>query len=346
MKAVGMNEIAQKLNISRNTVSKVMNDRGVVADKTKEKIIQTAIEMGYSKLPEHLLQEYGEQKISRNILVLATSPDFSSFWGKMINGITKKLASEEYNCFYNFLTFDQEQNFIMPEIIKTGDITGIIIMNIYNKDAVYEIAKLGIPTVYYDLPLGMNCVEAKADVVITEGREGIYTITKSLLEKGNHKLGFIGDVSYCKSIEERWRGFVRAHEKLNIPIQKAYCFTSKEHSHFYFGKEAECVVQELVQSRKSLPDGLICANDMIAYKVMNELRQNGYRVPEDIKVSGFDDIDYAREEEKKLTSVGVCIEEIGIRLAEQIVWRIQNPTRNYETVQIYGDVHLRESTKE
>lgn len=345
MKTVGMNQIAEQLNVSRNTVSKVMNGRGIVAEKTRKKIIKAAIEMGYSKLPEHLLREYERKQCPKNILVLATSPDFSSFWGKMIKGITTELASHDYDCFYNFLTFEQEEDFVMPELIKNAELAGIIIMNMYNKKAILEIADMGIPAVYYDLPLGVNCVHAKADVVMVEGRESVFEITKSLLDEGNHQLGFIGDASYCKSIEERWSGFVMAHECMQIPIQKKYCFTAKERGHFYFGNEVECAVQGLIQGQEVLPDGLVCANDAIAYKVINELKQNGYSVPKDIKVSGFDDIDLTISEEKKLTSVGVCIEEIGMKLAQQLVWRIQNPKRNYETVKIYGDVHLRESTR-
>lgn len=345
MKAVGMGEIAEKLNISRNTVSKVMNGRGVVAEKTREKIIQTAIDMGYSKLPEALLEEYERRKHSKNILVLATSPDFSSFWGKIINGITKELVKNDYHCFYNFLTFEQEQSFTMPELMRTGDIAGIIIMNMYNKEAVQQIASLGIPTVYYDLPLGANCMMAKADVVIVEGEGSVYQITKELLTQGKTRLGFIGDISYCKSIEERWRGFVCAHESLQVPIIKQYCFTSKEHGHFYFGKETEGVIEELIKSTDTLPDGFICANDVIARKVINELGKSGYSVPEHVKVSGFDDSACLMGMENKLTSVGVPIGEIGMKLAQQILWRIENPDVHYEMIKIYGDVHFRESTR-
>ena len=343
MKSVGINEIAQKLNISRNTVSKVMNNRGSVSDKTKNKIIETAIEMGYSKLPEELIYRRSKQSTFKNILVIATSPDFSAFWGKIINGITEELARKEYQCFYHFLTFEQEQNFTLPELIETGNIAGIIVMNVYNVDAIKSIRSLGIPTVYYDLPLSIDAREAKADVVVVEGKKSVYDMTVQLLRQGDTKLGFIGDASYCQSIEERWRGFIEAHKALELDMYKEYCFTNEENGHFYFGKEVEEPLKSLMRKKLELPHAFVCANDDIAYKIMSQLKSYGYRIPEDIRITGFDDIEVLGE--KELTSVGVCISDIGVRLAEQLVWRIQYPKRSYEIIKIYGQTHYRKSSK-
>lgn len=342
MKNVGINEIAERLNISRNTVSKVMNNRGSVADKTRKKIIETAIEMGYSKLPEHLSEGYSNKNTMKNILVIATSPDFSSFWGKIINGITKELAEQEYQCFYHFLTFEQATHFTLPKLVESKELAGIIVMNVYNIDAIKSIATLGLPTVYYDLPLGIDIREAKADVVVAEGRKSVFYLTEQLIKQGDRKIGFIGDASYCRSIEDRWRGFMRAHEIYNIPINKEYCFTNKQ-GHFYFGEEVERTLEEVFSDRINLPEAFVCANDAIAYKVINQLKAYGYRIPEDIRITGFDDIDVLGE--KELTSVGIDISDIGIRLAEQLTWRIDHPTRNNEMIKIYGDIHFRKSTE-
>ncbi|MEG0950852.1 MAG: LacI family DNA-binding transcriptional regulator [Niameybacter sp.] len=343
MRSIGINEIAEHLNISRNTVSKVMNNRGRVAEKTKIKIVETAIKLGYDKLPKDLETAYAEKKSAKNILVIATSPDFSSFWGKIINGITKELAEGTYQCFYHFLTFEQATHFTLPDIIKIGDIAGIIIMNLYNLDAIKSIADEGIPTVYYDLPLGIDVRDAKADVVVVEGRNGVFNLTTHLIEQGDTKLGFIGDASYCKSIEERWRGFIRAHEAYHLPILKEYCFTNEENGHFYVGERLESTIQEFLNAKKTLPDGFVCANDAIAYKVMNKLQEYGYRIPEDIRITGFDDIEIIGE--KNLTSIGIEISEIGGRLAQQLVWRIEHPNKNYEMTKMYGEIYMRKSSQ-
>lgn len=354
MKKIGINDIASYLNISRNTVSKVMNDRGKVSEKVREKVIQAAVELDYRKLPKHLRIEYEHtlkegrtsQKFSQNILVLATSPDFSTFWGNIINGITKELANKGFTCLYNFLTFEQEKNFELPQIIKEGDIAGIIVMNVYKKEAVEKLARTGIPIVYFDIPLEIDVMDIKADVVVIEGRGSIFKITQHLIEQGDKILGFIGDTSYCKSIEERWRGFVRAHNQAGISIRNEYCFVSEKQGHFYFGKEVENTVEIFLRDKQPLPQAFVCANDVIAYKVIKQLEEHGYKVPEDIRISGFDDMFTAsRDGEQYLTSVYINTYNVGKRLAEQMIWRIHNRDRENEVIKIYGQIKFRDSTK-
>ncbi|WP_053982905.1 LacI family DNA-binding transcriptional regulator [Niameybacter massiliensis] len=350
MKGMGMSDIAEKVGVSRNTVSKVMNGRGKVSQGVRYQVIEAAIELRYHKLPQELYEEYmltikkdEKEKVSKNILVIATSPDFSSFWGHMISGITKELADREYSCFYNFLTFQQEKDFELPPILQEADITGIIAVNLYDKNAVNKLSQANLPTVYFDIPLGIDPMSVSADVIVVEGRRSVLKITEKLIEQGDKILGFIGDTQYCKSIEERWRGFVRAHNVAGIPIHNEYCFISKEHGHFYFEQQVEGTITSLIEDKQPLPQGFVCGNDAIAHKVIKVLRQHGYKVPEDIRISGFDDIPLEGEE-STLTSVRTNIHNIGRRLAEQIVWRIDNPDRDYENIKIYGQVEFRQST--
>lgn len=351
MKRVGINDIATYLDISRNTVSKVMNDRGRVSDNIRTKVIEAAIELGYTKLPEHLLkehkmsQEHQEVEVSKakNILVLAIAPDFSTFWGSIINGITNELTDKGFTCLYNFLNFDQEKVFEVPSIIKEVDIAGIIVMNLYNKEAMEKLATTGIPVVYFDIPLGVDIIEMNTDVVVLEGRKSIYKITRQLIEQGDEVLGFIGDTSYCKSIKERWLGFVNAHEYAGLKLHNEYCFTSHRQGHFYFEKETEGAIESLVHDINLLPDAFVCANDVIAQKVIKKLANYGVRVPEDIRISGFDDI-FRGDEESQLTSVYIDIHQVGRRLAEQVVWRINNPDREHEVIKICGKIQYRQST--
>lgn len=356
MQKTGINDIAVHLDISRNTVSKVMNDRGNVSDRVRKQVIEASVELGYTKIPSRLLEEYemmrveveDTQKKSKNILVIATSPDFSTFWGKIINGITTQLAEEGYNCLYNFLTFDQEKNFEVPEMLKQDNIAGIIVMNVYNTETVKKITNIGIPAVYYDMPLALEMTELKADVIVVEGRKSIYNITSHLISQNDKLLGFIGDISYCKSIEERWRGFIRAHNDKGIKIHSEHCFIGKKKGHLYFDREIEGIIENLIKEGAVLPNGFVCANDDIAYRAIKELKKHGYRVPEDIRISGFDDIDVSETDDKILTTVKINIKGIGERLAEKIIWRINQPShrdRDYEVIKIVGKVEFRASTQ-
>ncbi len=357
MKKVGINDIAVELGISRNTVSKVMNNRGYVSDNIKNKIIDTAVKMGYAKLPSELLEEYGSiersydsvSKLSKNILVVATSPDFSNFWGKMIKGISEQLVLDNYKCLYNFITFEEAENFEFPQIINKGDIAGIILINVYNKETIKKITKSGIPAVYFDSSLDVDISDVQADTVLVEGRRSIYKITKTLISQGDKKIGFFGDITYCKSIEERWEGFVKAHRDNKIEINMDYCFTGGKKGHFYYEREIESVVENFIKENKSFPDAFVCANDHIAIKLIKEFKKYNISVPEDVRVSGFDDMESfgdieSLDKDKLLTTVSIDIQEIGERLAKQIEYRVENLNKHFEEVKICGTVKFRKST--
>lgn len=343
MKSVGIQKIADSLNISRNTVSKVINGRGVVAPETERKIVQKAIELGYNKLPTRLLEEYKNntsQNEKINIAVVATQPDFSEFWVRIINGIANELSNKNCNFLYNYLTFEQEKNLNSLQVLTQYDVAGIIVMNVYNKQAITKLVDTKIPIVYYDVPINCSNTYVNGDIVIVEGQNSIYEITSHMLDRGCKKIGFIGDITYSKSIYERWLGFINAHEEKNVAIDRDFCFTESGNGHFYFVNEVEQVLSKM----STLPDAFVCANDVIAYQVKMWLEKKGCNIPKDILISGFDDIRETVTGEKKLTSVYVNNEEIGKRLVEQLIWRINNPTRLFETVKINTNVIFREST--
>ena len=334
MQKVRISDIADELSISRNTVSKVFNDRGYVSDKTREKVINTAIRLGYEKIP----QEWIIDKKIKNILVIATAPDYSYYWGEIINGIIDKMEKESYNCFYHFLTPQQIKEFTIPQVLIGNDISGIIVMNVYEVKAVEIINTIDLPTVYFDIPLVCDNWELKADVISVEGRRSIIRITQRYIDMGLTQIGFIGDITYCKSICERWRGFKQAMTVAGLGIKKDYCLTQSSDGHFYCPDEIGLQIDELFKKDIKMPEAFVCANDAIAHRLINKLEDKGYHVPEDIKVSGFDGTKDNDNQHKLFSTVNIETKYIGTRLAEQMIWRIQNDKRQYETIKINGDI--------
>ena len=334
MEKVRISDIAKKLNISRNTVSKVFNNRGCVSDQTRDEVIQTAIELGYENIPH----DWVAKKRAKNILVIATAPDYSQYWGEIINGIIEKMEKQDYNCFYHFLSPQQMKGFTLPEMLIGNNISGIIVMNVYEPKAIELINQLSIPTVYFDIPLVCDDWEINGDIILVEGRRSVMKVTRKFIDQGLSKIGFIGDITYCKSIFERWCGFTQAMDIAGLEINKDYCLTQSSGGRFYCHNEVGFQIDELFRKGIGVPEAFVCANDAIAYGLMDELKQKGYAVSEDVKVSGFDGTVDNDHQYKLFSTVKVETKYIGIRLAEQMIWRIQNHNRQYEIIKINGDL--------
>lgn len=337
---ISMQAIADKMSVSRNTVSKVLNNKEGVSDSVRKSILQTALDMGYAKLPVNLEATGMILSAQKNISVLVTNPDFSQYWTHLLNAIANELNRTGYNLIYNYIYNNGQGTDNVSEIIGAGNFVGIIVINVYDISIVNKIANSGLPTVYYDIPMHVTCSEAKGDIILFEGQDSIAKITKHMLSQGIKKIGFIGDITYSRNIYERWLGFQLAVKNYSIKIDMNYCLTRGTSNHFYDPGEVEQSLSQL----KKLPDAFVCANDVIAYMAIKYFESNEIRVPEDMIISGYDNIKESIINDNRLTTVEADVEYLGKCLVRQLFDLIKNPSRPYETISIETNTIFRNST--
>ena len=345
MKKVSLQQIADELNVSRITVSKVINNKDGVSEETRRRIARKLVEYDYKKIDRNILKlaqeaEAGPAIIRNNVAVLATEPDFSDFWLRIINGIAGEVSSHGYNFVYNFITRDEEVNFTLPKNIADNSVCGVIVINVYNNEALSVLSSAGIPAVFLDITPQKYLEGVNGDIVLLEGKRVIREITESVIQKGRQRLGFIGDITYAKTIYDRYRGFKQACRLHGLPLAPKYSLTSGKRGHFYFQEE----VREFITSLPELPEGFICANDVTAYTVIGCLRDRGYQVPEDLAVTGYDNIQASILAASELTTVSVDTVELGRRLAQQLLRKLEDPGSFHEVVFVQPKVLYRNST--
>lgn len=333
---VSINEIANRLGLSRNTVSKVINDKGGVSEETRNLVLQTALNMGYKKL--NISTELN--KIQHNISVLVNNPEFSSFWMKMINTIAAELRITNNNFVYNYVLTKPSENFELPSIILNKGISGIIVINIYDNSIIDLLTETNIPVVYYDTTISSIKRKVGGDIVLTEGESAVYQITKHIIEKGITKFGFIGDINYSRTIYERYKGFKQALEDNNLNLDYSMCIIKGKINYLYNENELE----KNLKLMKKLPQAFICANDAIAYMTVKYLKKRGIKTPDDIYISGFDNIQESLTKENTLTTVNVNVDYIAKKLVKMVLERIDEPNKPYEYTRIYTEPIFRKST--
>ncbi len=335
---VSINEIANKLGLSRNTVSKVINEKEGVSQETKNIVLKTAVEMGYKKIKA--VEQFDKMTNPHNISVLVNHPEFSEFWIKMINSVASELRIYNNNFVYNYVTSDLTENFNLPSIILNKDVSGVIGINIYDNDIIDMLTNTGLPTVYYDTTVSAIERNINCDIVLAEGESTLYQITKHIIKKGITKFGFIGDITYSRTIYERFKGFKQALQDYNLILNDSICITKGSINHLYNPDELE----EKLELINELPEAFICANDVLAYRTIKYFKQKGIRTPDDIYISGFDNIQESLTKENSLTTVNVDIDYIGRKLVKLITERINRPNKPFEYTRIYTQPIFRQST--
>jgi DNA-binding LacI/PurR family transcriptional regulator len=310
-KTTKLQDIAEEVGMSINTVSRALRNKPDVNETTRNLIVQKARAMGY---------EFTEPApISRdNILqigVLIEDMD-NPYFTKIIRGIEQVFWHERQN-FIAYSSYRQESKELsLCEFFCHQRLDGIIVASAMNPPAVVDcIEKHDIPAV----ALSRNYEEFGMDFVATDNFAGGLMATEHLVRLGHTAIAHISGVETQRSAIDRIRGYKQALADAGIPIDSRLIRVSDNsiESGYY-------LTRDLLQI-SDRPTAIFAYNDLVALGCYRAITECGLTIPTDISVVGFDDIAFAEYYQQPLTTVIQPTVEIGIKAAEILIHKIQNP---------------------
>lgn len=336
---VTIQDIADSLGLSRNTVSKALNNHLSIPDETRNKVIRKAIEMNYKQFA-YFEQEVISTKKSGNIALLtANMPNNSHFGTSLLSGLEQKISSEGFNLSIHMVRENELNTLALPVNFDKNKVDGIVCIELFNKNYSEFITSLEIPTLFIDASADLAFIELKADVLLMENSHSTFSITKSLIEEGLSTFGFIGDYHHCMSFTERWDGFNKALFNARIDLDESLCILEEDR----YIADYQWLKQRLA-NMDNLPSAFVCANDFIAIHVIRILKELNIRIPDEVKVCGFDNASESQIVEPHLTTVHIYRSEMGFLAAEMLLSRIQNPDRPPQVTHVKTTPVFRQST--
>ncbi|QAY67994.1 LacI family DNA-binding transcriptional regulator [Paenibacillus protaetiae] len=348
---VTMQQIADQLGLSKFAVSKALSGKSGVSAETREKIVSVATQLGYfaNKQIKASASKRSEEAVSGGLpasgkeTVIVLVPNVrnqtreSSYWGRIIDGIAAELQEREVGMVLVTEQFrDSFSNLINPNGVK-----GIIGVGFVSSQLLLEIRNLGIPFILVDHedPL------IPSDTLFMNNMECVRRVTNYLIGCGHRKLQFVGNIRYARSFADRWSGFRSMLEEHGL---------EQEQDRSLLGLtgegRAEMLPDELegalgrMKEQHTLPTAMVCANDLIAMRVIGILGQLGIAVPEQCSVTGFDNIEEAAHAVPALSTVHVDKEALGRRATEMLLRRVAHISEPQEKVLLSGEFILRDST--
>ncbi|WP_160690888.1 LacI family DNA-binding transcriptional regulator [Clostridium sp. C2-6-12] len=342
-KKITVQDIADELGISRNTVSKALNNTGSLAEATKSKIIQKAIEMGYKQFA----YINNTPSISSNIplnkeiaLFTRSMPNSSHFGSHLLSGFEEKISNQGYRLSMYVIRDNELNSLNLPFNFKPESVDAIICIELFDKKYSDLICELDIPTLFVDSPSNHNISPVNSDILLMENYHSIYNITKTLINNNKTNIGFVGDIFHCESFYERWKGYCSALLDSNISLDTNNCILEKDKEPY---GDPEWLGNKIIEI-SVLPDAFICANDFIAIDVIRALKHKNISVPENILICGFDDSMESKIIEPHLTTVSIPSYEMGDIAANLLLSRIDNPAIPFRTIHVRTSPKFREST--
>lgn len=334
MSKVTMQDIADALGISRVTVWKVFNNHTGVSPALRDRILDKAKELGYSKSSVELVSHDDEKTVS----LIVSRPDSSTFWTNIIHRMAQELSHYNVNLMYTYMPSTYTEGFTMPSILTSDTIHGAIILNVYDAKLITLINELNIPKVFLDTVPQINNRLLRGDLLLLEGYSTLYQITASVLARGLKKIGFIGDINYAKTNLERYQGFCQCMTDHNLKIDDKICLT---HSIGIFSYHQE--LSAFLDSLAVLPEAFVCASDYIAHFLQIYFSEHADRIPNGILVTGYDGSREYSNIDGQITTANVKTSLLGKRLSVQIVYRMEHPDAPYELTFINPEIIYRDS---
>jgi LacI family transcriptional regulator len=288
--------LAKLANVSPSTVSKALNDRSDVSPETRQKVQEIARAHGYS--PDSFgkgLKTRSTENIgllfSRDQHALSDNP----FYSKVLEGVESELSINNYNTIFNII---QPSTRGLPKMVRERHVDGVILIGVFHEDLLEKLRAETLPVVMID---PQNPVDAFGQIHI-DNEYGAFLATRHLIDAGHREIGFVSGELSRLSFRQRLEGFRKALRAQGLAQDDRLIRTGGiENGYDHF--------RSILTEQN--PTAIFSANDINAlrgYKAIHDLR---LRIPEDVSVVGFDDIDLASIAAPPLTTVRVPKKEFG-----------------------------------
>ena len=316
MPGVTAKEIAEKLNLSQSTVSLALNGRPGVNENTRALVLETAMQMGYSRpdtAPLSPPRTICFLRYAGQIVQIAEHTSFASF---VLQGVESRATELGYTTQVRYLNTGDMYNPQTLDVIRNAG--GIIFLGTdITESQLPEIERFfesigSIPVVVVD----SNLLANRVDCITNDCYGGSKEAAEYLLRSGHRRIGYIKAKQRIRNLEERERGVRAALERFGCQLAAT----------IEVDISSEGAFQDFdawVKQAPPLPDALFAENDIIAAAVIRVLKKHGYRVPDDVSVIGFDDIPMCEMLDPPLTTVHSFKEELGIIAVEHLDRRIR-----------------------
>lgn len=340
-KKVTIQDIADALGISRNTVSKAINNTEGLADSTREKILQKAQEMGYKQFsyardlqPKSLppLDSPGFQ--GEIALLCGTFLNYSHFATLMLDKFQQEISQLGYTMTTHRVTEQNYQNKTLPPSMNMTHIRGILCVEMFNREYDEFLCSLDLPILFVDGPSRIDGKCLPADMLYMDNTTQIVQFVNNMLAHGLTRIGYVGNIGHCQSFFERYTAYRIAMFTADVPTDPSY-FIQYNHLDQMYAQ---------IAALKELPDVFVCANDFVAIDLMQALAACGKRVPEDVRICGFDDSAESRMCRPSLTTIHIHTQIMAYSATHLLISRIKDPDLDFRTIHTETDLIYRDSS--
>ena len=336
--AVTIKDIAKALGISTSTVSRALRDSHEISPETKQLVLDCAEQLNYHPNPIALSLK---ERRSRSIGVVV-SEIANNFFSQVLNGIESIAYDRGYNVIISQTRESYEREVMDLHYLASRSVDGLLISLSTETNDLSHLKSLhakGLPIVFFD----RITEEINTHKVIVDNFKGSYDATEHLIRGGHKRIGVLASSEFLSITHERVAGYKEALITNGIKVDENYI------QHCFYGgmifEEVEDAVNKLF-TQKNKPDAIFASSDKLTTGCLKTLKRRGLKIPEEIAVVGFSNLDIAELIDPPLTVVRQPAYEMGKAATELLLQLIESkrPIKEFEKRIMTPELQIRESS--
>ena len=319
--------IAQKTGLSNATVSRVLNHPELVNPETAQLVLDTIEKLNY--------KPRGHRKKEEKKMILINVPEISNpFYSEVINGIIASAANHSLRTLINQANLsesDSIDNFI--SLVKSIKAFGVILLSPLDSHHYSQIGSL--------TPIVQCCEYNSEDYsyVSIDDYQSAYNVMKHIYSQGKRKIAFVnGSLSY-KYARERQHGYEAFLQQFGLPVVERWSINLSKMNY----DMAYASICHMLSSANP-PDAIFASSDLIAAAAVKAAKLYHIKVPDDLVVVGFDNINISTICDPAITTISQPCFQLGYTAGEILYEHIVTPEKEQQHVILNTELIIRESS--
>lgn len=330
-------DVAQEAGVSVATVSLVVHDNDRISSDTKKKVHRAIKLLNYH--PSRSARGLVSKKTG-NIGFILTDDHFlrtEPFYTRIFLGTEFQARTNEYYILLTTIASDYKKEDPLPRFILEQNVDGIIIAGKVPCDLVENLKEYNLPLVFVDfLPF-----KGQYPTIQIDNLKGGYIATEHLIDYGHRNIGFIaGDIKH-PSIYERFQGYKNALEEIGIRTNDKFYVIDED----YPARANGYLAASKLYKRNRNITAIFAANDALAIGAMQFYKDNDIKIPDDISIIGFDDVEVDLLIDPSLSTIHVPKIELGAEAMQLMLNILKNNSTTAKKILVPVELIVRKSTK-
>jgi LacI family transcriptional regulator len=331
MATTSIKEVARRAGVSLGTVSNVLNRPDLVAEPTRRRVLAAIKELGYVRNDSARQLRAGRSRTVAIVVLDVANPFFTD----VVRGAEAAVEAAGAVVVVCNSGEDAERERRHLDLLEEQRVQGVLITPVDGRrdGRIEDLVRRGTPVVLVDRSSGQRdrCSVAVDDIL------GGRLAGEHLRDQGHERVAFVGGPMAIQQVADRRSGFESAVDGCAVSVVVTPNLTVAA------GRQAGAEIADHPAAKR--PTAVFCANDLLALGVLQEMTLRGLRVPRDVAIVGYDDIDFAAAAAVPLSSVRQPREQLGRTAAELLLEEANSPGRHeHRHVIFQPDLVVRESS--